>query len=160
MAGRKCVYTVILLSVCAVWPRPNFSFGMLSSCFCKHFFFFFPPPPTSFFLSFSASPHPTYFPSSDTHSSTVTEEADRIAIAITWLVTLVSACSSHSSISLGASILRLAYWLVLAQDNMLWFLLCCNDEVYWQHNKRWSLVHMLVYTSVPWPCIQARFGMA
>lgn len=33
MAGRKCVYTVILLSVCAVWPRPEISFGMLSSIF-------------------------------------------------------------------------------------------------------------------------------
>lgn len=50
MAGRKCVYTVILLSVCAVWPRPEISFGMLSRFFFSFFlisnFFFFPPTPT------------------------------------------------------------------------------------------------------------------
>lgn len=55
MAERKCVYTVILLSVCAVWPRPEISFGMLSRI----------PPPFFFLISnffLSTHPHPHLFP--------------------------------------------------------------------------------------------------
>ncbi len=102
MAERKCVYTVILLSVCAVWPRPEISFGMLSSIFCKNFLFLSTPThiPISLSLSvcvyvslslcvcLSLSPPPKSPSLYGTLSSPVTEEADRIAIAITWLVTL------------------------------------------------------------------------
>lgn len=49
MAERKCVYTVILLSVCAVWPRPEIFFGMLSSVFCISIH---TPTPTHISLSF------------------------------------------------------------------------------------------------------------
>lgn len=96
MAERKCVYTVILRSVCAVWPRPEISFGMLSRIkpFPLHpsnrrqppFFFFL------WAISFSFRPPPTHVssrchPSScDMPPSPVTEEAGRIATVTTWLV--------------------------------------------------------------------------
>lgn len=92
MAERKCVYTVILLSVCAVWPRPEISFGMLSRIkppssptlfffLISNFFFFLPTPP----------PHPHLLPlpppsSCDMPPSPVTEEAGRIATVTAWLV--------------------------------------------------------------------------
>lgn len=65
MAGRKCVYTVILLSVCAVWPRPEISFGMLSSFFFSKQFIFLSTNPHPH-LSLSAPLHPTNLPPSMT----------------------------------------------------------------------------------------------
>lgn len=93
MAERKCVYTIILLSVCMQFDLDQ-KFSL--EC-CQAFFlsiFYFLSTPTHISLTLTPSLSFSLFPPKPspclcgTLSSPVTEEADRIAIAITWLVTL------------------------------------------------------------------------
>lgn len=66
MAGRKCVYTVILLSVCVQvdLDRNFFSspppLGTFSSIFFFSKHFYFVPPPPTFFFSLSPPPFPLF----------------------------------------------------------------------------------------------------
>lgn len=82
MAEKKCVYTIILLSMCVqLDPDQNFSLKC-GQAFSLSIFPFSPPQPTFLFLTASQpSSHLSGSP-----LSTVTEEADQIATAIAWLV--------------------------------------------------------------------------
>lgn len=125
MAERKCVYTVILLSVCVQFDLDQkFPLECCQAFFFVSIFFFFPPPPTSLScsLSRSLSPSPpistnlppcmTLFITSDRRGRPDRYSDNMVSDP------LLNACSSRSSISLGASLLRRAYWLVSAPDNM------------------------------------------
>lgn len=62
---EMCLYCNLAQRVCAVWPRPEIFFGMLSSIFLS-IFYFFPPPPTSLSLSLFSSLSPPNLPPSMT----------------------------------------------------------------------------------------------
>lgn len=150
---EMCLYCNLAQRVCAVWPRPEIFFGMLSRFFFLKCFLFLLTPTH---ISFSVPLHPSPF-FNGTLSSPVKEEADRIAIAIAWLVTLYQI---HSALIL-ASLLGNSVLLILTEQCIVVVLFYYFYFGGGQYKQNWShaprvCAHIRFGS---WPCIQASFGM-
>lgn len=113
---EMCLYCNLAQRVCSLTQTRNFLWNAVKPFFLSSFFFFFfSPTPTHISLCLSLSLPPSIPPISLPlwHAFVTSDRRGRPDRYSDNMVSdpLLNASSSRSSISLGASILRLAYWV-------------------------------------------------